>query len=159
MIRFALPELAIIALIFTACCNPADNNRTAQDSQPTIGKEAVATTTTDGQIGNGNVTELTVDATTIPAEKGKLTVIDFNATWCRPCREFAPTFRKIARKYADKAKFVSVDVDANPQLAVDYGVRSIPQITLILPDGTVNNYVGLMSEPEFDALIRQALGL
>lgn len=90
----------------------------------------------------------------IPAAQGKPVVVDFNATWCGPCRQFAPTFHKVAAKYADKALFVSVDVDKCPELAAVYGVQGIPTVVYITPDGSVNQTVGLIPEAEFEANVK-----
>jgi len=156
MIKFALPELAIIALLFTACCNPADGTADNGNRRTAAAERRVETTAAPATSADA-VTELK-SGETVPTSKGRLTVVDFNAKWCRPCREFAPTFHKIAEKYGDKAKFVSIDVDANPEISASFNVRSIPQITFILPDGTVRNYVGLMTESDFEGLVKQHLG-
>lgn len=55
-------------------------------------------------------------------------VLKFWATWCGPCRQFAPHFETLAEK--SDAKFVEVDVDAVPDLAVKYGVQGIPNVKL-----------------------------
>ncbi|MDE6282936.1 MAG: thioredoxin fold domain-containing protein [Muribaculaceae bacterium] len=86
----------------------------------------------------------------LPPAEGKMQVLDFNATWCGPCRQFAPNFDKVAEKYRSQATFYSIDVDENPSLAAQYEVESIPTIVYILPDGTVDRTVGYMDEAEFD---------
>ena len=47
----------------------------------------------------------------------KLTIIDFNATWCGPCKAFAPIFEEAAKDYAGKVKFIAVDVDLHREMA------------------------------------------
>ena len=76
-------------------------------------------------------------------------VIDFNATWCGPCRQFAPIFHEVAEELKGKALFYSVDVDRNELVARQFGVRSIPQISILYPDGTVRTTVGFMPKEEF----------
>ena len=71
------------------------------------------------------------------------TVVDFNATWCGPCRYLAPSFDKAAEAYKGKVRFVSIDVDKYRQTANAYGIQSIPTLMIMLPDGTVSKYVGL----------------
>ena len=94
---------------------------------------------------------------TIAKEAEKLVVIDFNATWCGPCRQFAPTFDKVAEEYADRAVFYIVDVDDHNDLAAQYNVQSIPMVVYLKPDGTYTSTVGLIPESEFTAAIDAAL--
>ena len=71
------------------------------------------------------------------------TVIDFNATWCGPCRMMAPEFTRLAREYEGKVRFLSIDVDRNPDLADKYDIQSIPAFIFLDPSGReVNRIVG-----------------
>ena len=62
-----------------------------------------------------------------------LTVVDFWATWCGPCRMVAPEIDKLAAKYAGKVDVVKLDVDANPHTAMHYGIMSIPTVAMFSP--------------------------
>ena len=53
-------------------------------------------------------------------------LIDFNATWCGPCKTYSPIFHKVADQYAGKVKFVSIDVDKAPAVANLFGITVIP---------------------------------
>lgn len=86
-----------------------------------------------------------------------LTIIDFNATWCGPCKAFGPIFEDAAKKYGDKVKFISVDVDVHKDLAESLQINSIPAILFIYPDGTKDMSVGLMDSDEFCGKIDSAL--
>lgn len=70
------------------------------------------------------------------------TVIDFNATWCGPCKQFAPAFHLAAEQLGQTVDFISIDVDENPKTAVAFGISSIPTVLFIKPDGSVKKYVG-----------------
>ena len=105
------------------------------------------------------VVEITGDVAIPPAD-GKLRVLDFNATWCGPCKQFGPTFEAAAAKYAGKADFVSVDVDVCPQTAEAFGISSIPCVKVLRPDGTVETYQGtdeLLPESKFFAIVDAGL--
>ena len=100
----------------------------------------------------------TVEADSATTAAGLPQVIDFNATWCGPCRMFAPTFEKMEKKYEGKITFLSVDVDENPDMAAQYEVQSIPTVVYIDAEGkTVDVTVGLLSEEEFDARLQKLL--
>lgn len=88
---------------------------------------------------------------------GKTTVIDFNATWCGPCKMFAPTFDEVAAEFKGKARFVSIDIDQHPELAQKYGIRAIPTIVTIAPDGSVQSFTGLMEKDQFTTMVKAAM--
>jgi thioredoxin 1 len=70
----------------------------------------------------------------------KTVLIDFWATWCGPCRMIAPIIEELAIEYDGKAKIGKVDVDENQQIAIKFGVRSIPTL-LIFKDGKLKDTI------------------
>ena len=94
--------------------------------------------------------------TTITAN-GKLIVLDFNASWCGPCRQFAPNFESVADKYRGQASFYSIDVDQNPRLAAQFNIQSIPTVVYIQPDGTTSSTMGYMDAAAFDTAVSSRL--
>jgi|SRR6056297_2718775 len=92
------------------------------------------------------------------AESGDLTMVDFWATWCGPCRIIAPVVEELADEYADKGLRVGkLDVDANPKTAMKFGVRSIPTILFFRDGEVVDRLVGAMPKPQFEQKIDQHL--
>lgn len=63
-------------------------------------------------------------------------LVDFWAAWCGPCRMIAPMIEELVEEFEGRAKIVKLDVDYNPQTAMQYGVRSIPTL-LFFKDGQV----------------------
>ena len=65
-----------------------------------------------------------------------VTMVDFWAPWCGPCRMIAPIVEEIAEEYDGKAKVVKVNTDEQQELAIKFGIRSIPTV-LFFKDGQV----------------------
>ena len=66
-------------------------------------------------------------------ESERVTVVDFGATWCPPCRALEPTIEELSKKYEGRVDFLKLDIDANPSTPQRYGIKGIP--TLIVFDG------------------------
>lgn len=86
-------------------------------------------------------------------------LVDFWAAWCGPCRAIAPIISELATEYAGKAKVGKVDVDTNPQTAMNYNVRSIPTLLFFVGGEIRDQMIGSANKREFqkklDALIGQ----
>ncbi len=66
----------------------------------------------------------------------KYVLIDFWATWCSPCRMLAPVIEKIADQYEGKLVVGKIDIDEQQELAIRYGIQSIPTV-ILFKDGKV----------------------
>lgn len=85
-------------------------------------------------------------------------LIDFFATWCMPCKMFAPVVEAVAEELEGKVKVVKVDVDEAPDLARKYAVMSIPTIKLVKGDAVLGSYVGAMSQDELEDWVGECYG-
>ncbi len=87
-------------------------------------------------------------------------LVDFWATWCGPCRVIAPTIEELAADFDGKAKIAKLDVDNNPQVASQFGIRSIPTIMFFKGGRVVDQAVGVVPKRDLaaklDALAGQA---
>jgi thioredoxin 1 len=89
--------------------------------------------------------------------QGTVSVIDFWAAWCGPCRMVAPVIEDLAKEYEGKVLVGKVDVDDNHEVSMKYGIRSIPTI-LILKDGEVfDRHVGTISKAALAEKIEKAI--
>jgi len=79
-------------------------------------------------------------------------VVDFWAPWCGPCRNVGPEIDKLAKRVGEKAKFVKINVDDNRELAMRYGVMSIPTIAKFENGEVTSQVVGARSA---DALAKE----
>ncbi|MBS1492699.1 MAG: thioredoxin [Bacteroidetes bacterium] len=80
------------------------------------------------------ITDANFDSEVINSDKPVL--IDFWAVWCGPCKLIAPVVEEVAKEYDGKFKVGKMDIDNNPNVAMKYGIRSIPTL-LIFKDGKV----------------------
>lgn len=85
-------------------------------------------------------------------------LVDFWATWCGPCRALAPTIEAVAGTFSEKVKFVKVDVDANPEHAAQFGVRSIPTLILFKNGKPVGQLLGNVPRSTIEELFKKAVG-
>jgi thioredoxin 1 len=69
-------------------------------------------------------------------------LIDFWAIWCGPCRIISPIVEELAKEYDGKLKVGKVDVDSNPGVSMQYGIRSIPTLLLFKNGQVVEQIVG-----------------
>lgn len=82
-----------------------------------------------------------------------VTLIDFHADWCGPCKTQDPIIEEIEDDYADRVSFEFVDVDRNPDMANEYQVRSIPTVIVESGEDVIERFVGVTQrEPIVEAL-------
>ena len=88
--------------------------------------------------------------TLIKEKKDLPTFVDFNATWCGPCRALKPQLKKICKD--NNFNFISVDVDENPDLSEKYEVQSLPYVVLYKNGEKVFDFIGVKEEKITEAV-------
>lgn len=88
-----------------------------------------------------------------------LTLVDFWAPWCGPCRIIAPVVEELAGQYEGRVKVSKVNVDDNPATAGQFRVMSIPTLLLFKDGQLVDTLVGAQPKRAFEALLDKHLGV
>jgi len=84
-------------------------------------------------------------------------LVDFWAEWCGPCKMIAPVLSEIAEEYAGRVKVCKVDVDANPDVPLKFGIRGIPTL-IVFKDGNAEaTKVGALSKTQLSAFVEAAI--
>lgn len=87
----------------------------------------------------------------------KVTLIDFWAEWCGPCRAIGPIVEELAKEYDGKALIGKVNVDENPEITVKYGIRNIPTILFIKKGEIVDKQVGAVPKSMLEEKLKKHL--
>ena len=80
-------------------------------------------------------------------------LVDFYADWCAPCRVVEPMVNQLAEDYADRVGVFKVDVDASPDLATRFGVRSIPTLLVFNNGKPVKTLVGVVTRGQLSGVL------
>ena len=83
--------------------------------------------------------------------------VDFYADWCGPCMMMSPVIDKMAEEYAGRIKVGKVNVDENSDLAVKYGIMSIPNMVFFKNGEVVDRVVGAIPKPQMQAKFEKNL--
>lgn len=90
----------------------------------------------------------------------KPAIVDFYADWCGPCKMLAPIFEELSKEYEGKIDFYKVDTEKEQQLSGMFGIRSIPTIMFMTPDGKEPQVVqGALQKNQLKEVIEQVFDI
>ena len=102
------------------------------------------------EVTDGNFDEEVVEA-------NNLTVVDFWAPWCAPCKMIAPIIEELSTEYSGKIKFGKLNVDDNQRTAMKYNIRGIPTLLVFKNGDLVDQIVGVKSKDELKKTFDKSL--
>ena len=102
------------------------------------------------------VTDATFESQVLQSETPVL--VDFWAEWCQPCRKVQPLLEEIAKELGDRVEIVKLNVDENPDVAMRYGVMSIPTLALFVGGVEKKRLIGAMPKRNIVSELSEFLG-
>ncbi len=86
-------------------------------------------------------------------QSSQLSIVDFWAEWCGPCRALTPVIEQLSEEYKGSVNIGKLNVDMNPQVSMEYGITSIPAILFFKNGQLVDKIIGAQPKPNFVAKI------
>lgn len=102
-----------------------------------------------------NVTDSTFQAEVLDASKTQPVLVDFWASWCRPCLMLAPTVAEIATAYAGKLKVMKMNVDENQNFPFKYNIRGIPTLLIFKGGQVADQLVGALPRDQIEKVLQR----
>ena len=150
---------AVAALAFVGMANLCPNCKSRPVDDPVVSEKAVSQDGTVDREKAANrelIANLNVDNFSANIEEG-ITLVDFWAPWCGPCRMQGPILEEVARTIGDRAKIAKVNVDQAAAVAGRFGVQSIPTLVLFKDGNEVRRLVGVQSKETLVEAIEKLL--
>jgi len=86
-----------------------------------------------------------------------VSLIDFNAPWCAPCRAQDPIVQQLSEQFEERAVIAEMNIDENQQTAMKLGIQSIPTLAIFKNGKEIQRFIGLQSQDTLSAAIEKVL--
>lgn len=102
-----------------------------------------------------DVSEADFEYEVLAYSKNTPVIVDFRAAWCRPCKVLSPMLEQLAIEAHGAFRLARVDVDQNPNLALRYGVRTLPSVKVFTDGQVISEFVGVQPEARLREILSQ----
>jgi len=106
----------------------------------------------------GDIIQIVGSGDFAAATQSGVVLVDFFAPWCGPCRKQAPILEQLVPDVEGRAKIIKVDTDQAQDIALQYGVQSIPTLVILKNGAKIAQFVGVQSAATLKAALEKAIG-
>jgi thioredoxin 1 len=90
-------------------------------------------------------------------KNGEKLIVEFHGVWCQPCQIMKPIFEKVSKENTSKVQMYTMDIDLNKEIAIGFGVRSIPTIKVFNGGSVIGTKVGVLNETSIKDLVKELI--
>ena len=90
-------------------------------------------------------------------KNGDKVIVEFWGTWCRPCLVMKPIFEKVSKENTSEIQMYTMDIDLNKEIAIGFGIRSIPTIKVFNGGSVIDTKVGMLNETSIKNMVKELI--
>ena len=90
-------------------------------------------------------------------KNGEKVIVEFWGTWCQPCLAMKPIFEKVSKENTSEIQMYTMDIDLNKEIAIGFGIRSIPTIKVFNGGSVIGTKVGVLNETSIKDLVKELI--